>query len=52
MERRSGFGSSSSLGAGKVGVDWTTGEISYHIFLVRIWAWMGAELYGVDCYGW
>jgi hypothetical protein len=35
------------LGAGKVGVDWTTGEISYHIFWVTILpAGMGAELYG------
>lgn len=35
------------LGVGKVAVDWTTGEISYHIFWISILpAGMGAELYG------
>ncbi len=35
------------LGLGKVAVDWTSGEISYHIFWISIPpAWMGAELYG------
>jgi hypothetical protein len=35
------------LGAGRVRVDWTTGEISHHIFQITgPPAWMGAELYG------